>query len=63
MSHSPTSGQFPNSEVEKERVGQQTCPLKRKGWQNSREDALLEAAGLTSNQIQTFAFDYSKVST
>ena len=43
------------------REGLHNFPDKLEGWQNSREDAYLEAAGLTTNQIQTFAFDYNKV--
>ncbi|XP_023332772.1 uncharacterized protein LOC111704691 isoform X1 [Eurytemora carolleeae] len=44
------------------REGLHNFPDKLEGWQNSREDAYLEAAGLTTNQIQTFAFDYNKMS-
>lgn len=63
MATSPVIGQHANwnDDEETSRGGLHNFPDKLEGWQNSREDAYLEAAGLTTNQIQTFAFDYNKV--
>ena len=64
MATSPVIHQLANrnhDDEETSREGRHNFPEKVEGWQNSREDAFLEAAGLTTNQIQTFAFDYNKV--